>query len=189
MALHEDSDMGDLLRLVEAARSEVGSAGSPHTAESRPAKSPPHGQPNESSPQERNASAQERPAEARGRRSRKRPLLWGGGLIAFAASAAAGCLYWDYAGRFESTDDAFIAARQFSVAPKVSGYLTAVAVTDNQHVAAGDVLARIDDRDYRVALAEAEAQVAAAADNIHNIDAQIGVAQAQVAQASAQVDQ
>src|SRR5271165_3024253 len=101
MALHEDSDMGELLRLVEAARSEVGSAGSPHTGESRPTKSPPHGRPNESSPEERNgasskASAQQRPAEAPGRRSRKRPiLLWGGGLIAFAASAVAGCLYWD----------------------------------------------------------------------------------------------
>src|SRR5208283_2141524 len=53
---------------------------------------------------------------------------------------------------FESTDDAFIAARQFSVAPKVAGYVTAVPVTDNQHVNPGDVIARIDERDYRVAL-------------------------------------
>ena len=64
---------------------------------------------------------------------------------------------------FESTDDAFIAARQFAIAPKVSGYVTAVPVTDNQHVDAGDVIARIDDRDYRVALEQAEAQVAARA--------------------------
>ncbi len=44
---------------------------------------------------------------------------------------------WDYAAHFESTDDAFIAARQFSIAPKVAGYVTAVPVTDNEHVAAG----------------------------------------------------
>ena len=86
---------------------------------------------------------------------------------------AGGYLYWDYARHFESTDDAFIAARQFAIAPKVSGYITAVPVTDNQHVAAGDVIARIDDRDYRIALEQAEAQVAAAEANIQNIDAQI----------------
>ena len=63
---------------------------------------------------------------------------------------------------YETTDDAFIAARQFAIAPKVPGYITAVPVTDNQHVATGKVIARIDERDYRTALAQAEAQVAAA---------------------------
>ena len=76
------------------------------------------------------------------------------------AAAAGGYLYWDYARHFQSTDDAFIAARAFSMAPKVSGYITAVPVTDNQHVAAGDVIARIDDRDYRVALDQTKAQLA-----------------------------
>src|SRR3954454_17941544 len=77
------------------------------------------------------------------------------GAIGLVVLATAGYLYWDFAGHFQSTDDAFIAARQFSVAPKVSGYLTAVAVTDNQHVAAGEVMARIDDRDFHVALEQA----------------------------------
>jgi membrane fusion protein, multidrug efflux system len=76
------------------------------------------------------------------------------------AAAAGGYLYWDYARHFQSTDDAFIAARAFSMAPKVSGYITTVPVTDNQHVAAGGVIARIDDRDYRVALDQAKAQLA-----------------------------
>src|SRR6202035_1490375 len=98
-------------------------------------------------------------------------------------------LYLDYAKRFQSTDDAFIAARQFSLAPKVSGYLTAVPVTDNEHVAAGDVIARIDDRDYRIALEQAEAQVAAAQASIENIDAQLNVQQAQISANQAQVDQ
>ena len=75
-------------------------------------------------------------------------------------TAAGGYLYWDYSRHFQSTDDAFIAARAFSMAPKVSGYITAVPVTDNQHVAAGDMIAHIDDRDYRVALDQAKAQLA-----------------------------
>jgi membrane fusion protein, multidrug efflux system len=91
---------------------------------------------------------------------RRHPFLFVLGLVLLAVATAAGYVYWDYSRRFESTDDAFIAARQFAVAPKVSGYITAVPVTDNQHVAAGDVIARIDDRDYRVALNQANAQLA-----------------------------
>jgi membrane fusion protein, multidrug efflux system len=110
-------------------------------------------------------------------------------LFLLVAGAASGSLYLGYARHFETTDDAFIAARQFSIAPKVPGYIRAVPVTDNQHVAAGEVIARIDDRDYRTALAQAEAQVAAAQASIGNIDAQIRVQQAQISSQAAQVDQ
>ena len=71
----------------------------------------------------------------------------------------------------------------------MSGYITAVPVTDNEHVATGDVIARIDDRDYRIALEQAEAQVAAAQASIENIDAQLNVQQAQISANQAQVDQ
>jgi membrane fusion protein, multidrug efflux system len=71
----------------------------------------------------------------------------------------------------------------------VSGYITAVPVTDNQHVAAGDVIARIDQRDYLIALDQAQAQVASAEASIQNIDAQIKVQQAQISANEAQVDQ
>jgi membrane fusion protein (multidrug efflux system) len=110
-------------------------------------------------------------------------------LVLLGAVSGAGYLYWDYAGHFASTDDAFIAARQFAVAPKVPGYITDVPVNDNEHVAAGQVIARIDDRDYRIALAQAEAQVAAAQASIENIDAQTEVQHAQVAQNQSQIDQ
>jgi membrane fusion protein, multidrug efflux system len=119
----------------------------------------------------------------------RHPLTFVGGLILLVVLLPAGYLYWDYASHFESTDDAFIAARQFTIAPKVPGYLTAVPVTDNEHVVAGQVIARIDDRDYRNALNEARAQVAAARANIENIDAQIVVQQAQIRSSQAQLDQ
>jgi len=120
--------------------------------------------------------------------SRRRLALSFGALL-LASVAGGGYVYWDNASHFESTDDAFIAARQFAVAPKVSGYITAVPVTDNQHVEAGQVIARIDDRDYRTALAQAEAVVESAQASIANIDAQITVQQAQVAESLSQVQQ
>jgi membrane fusion protein (multidrug efflux system) len=119
----------------------------------------------------------------------RRPVVSAIGAILLASVLGGSYLYLDYARRFQSTDDAFIAARQFSLAPKVSGYLTAVPVTDNEHVAAGEVIARIDDRDYRIALEQAEAQVAAAQASIENIDAQLNVQQAQISANQAQVDQ
>ena len=119
----------------------------------------------------------------------RRPLVLSFGALLLASVAGGGYLYWDNASHFETTDDAFIAARQFAVAPKVSGYITAVPVTDNQHVATGQVIARIDDRDYRTALAQAQAQVDAAQASIANIEAQTAVQQAQVAQNLSQVQQ
>ena len=99
-----------------------------------------------------------------------------------------GYVYWDNSRHFVTTDDAFIASRQFSIAPKVSGYINAVPVTDNQHVTAGQLIAKIDDRDYRTALAQADAQVASARASIANIEAQVEVQKAQIAQALAQVE-
>jgi membrane fusion protein, multidrug efflux system len=119
----------------------------------------------------------------------RRPLVAAIGAMLLASALGGGYLYLDYAKHFQSTDDAFIAARQTALAPKVSGYITAVPVTDNEHVATGDVIARIDERDYRIALDQAEAQVAAAQASIENIDAQLQVQEAQISANQAQVDQ
>jgi membrane fusion protein (multidrug efflux system) len=120
---------------------------------------------------------------------KRRPVVYAIGAMFLAAAVGGGYVYLDGAQRVQSTDDAFIAARQSALAPKVSGYITAVPVTDNEHVAAGDVIARIDDRDYRIALDQAEAQVAAAQASIENIDAQLQVQQAQISASEAQVEQ
>jgi membrane fusion protein, multidrug efflux system len=118
---------------------------------------------------------------------KRHPMAVAFGVPLLLLTTGGGYLDWNYASHFETTDDAFIAARQFAIAPKVPGYITAVPVTDNEHVVAGQVIARIDDRDYRNALAAARAQVAAAQANVQNIDAQIAVQHAQVAQNAAQV--
>src|SRR5262249_11224611 len=140
------------------------------------------------------AQAEEKRPEASGTERRKgllrrRPVVVAIGAMLLAAVVGNGYLYLDYAERFQSTDDAFIAARQSSLAPKVAGYITAVPVTHNTQVATGDVIARIDDRDYGVALEQAEAQVAAAQASIENIDAQLQVQQAQISANQAQVEQ
>jgi membrane fusion protein, multidrug efflux system len=120
---------------------------------------------------------------------KRRPLVYAIGAMLLAAVLGGGYVYLDYTEHFQSTDDAFIAARQTELAPKVSGYLTPVPVTDNEHVAAGGVIARIDERDYRIALEQAQAQVASAQASIENIDAQLQVQQAQINANEAQLDQ
>jgi membrane fusion protein, multidrug efflux system len=121
-------------------------------------------------------------------RLRRHPIAVAFGLLCLLLALPAGYLYWDYTSYFEYTDDAYIASRQFAIAPEVSGYITAVPVTDNEHVNAGQVIARIDDRPYLAALAQAQAQVAAAKANIENADAQIDVQRAQIAADQAQMD-
>ncbi len=124
----------------------------------------------------------------KGRNSR-RPVVFALTMVCLLLVAAGGYLYWDNSCHFESTDDAYIASRQFAIAPEVSGYITAVPVTDNEHVATGQIIARIDDRTYRAALAQAVAQVAAARASINNVDAQMSVQQAQITADQAQLAQ
>ncbi|MEP9366056.1 HlyD family secretion protein [Xanthobacter sp. VNH20] len=105
------------------------------------------------------------------RRSRKRLLA---GVAFLAVLAGGGYFGWHYwtVGRFqESTDDAYVQADVVTVAPKVGGYIGAVLVGDNETVHKGQVLARIDDRDYQVALDQAQADVSGAKADIANIEA------------------
>ncbi|SKA21513.1 HlyD family secretion protein [Consotaella salsifontis] len=121
---------------------------------------------------------------------RRHPFWVALAVLVIAAAAVGGYFYWliDIE-PYESTDDAFVDSRQFAVSPKVSGYVTEVAVTDNQHVNAGDLLFRIDQRDYQIALQQAEAQEDAAKAAIASADAQIEAQEAQVEAARSQVAQ
>jgi membrane fusion protein (multidrug efflux system) len=94
--------------------------------------------------------------------------------------------HWWTVGRFlESTDDAYVGGDITVIAPKVPGFIAEVAVTDNQSVHAGDLLVKLDDRDYRAALAKAEAAVSGAQATIANLEATRRLQQAMIAEAQA----
>ena len=97
--------------------------------------------------------------------------------------------YYFTAGRYlVSTDDAYVKADSTIVAPKVSGYIAEVLVSDNEPVKAGQLLARIDDRDFRTALSQAKADVAASEAAVRNLDAQIELQEPIIQQQAAEVD-
>jgi membrane fusion protein (multidrug efflux system) len=117
-----------------------------------------------------------------------RRLASGALMIGIAVAAVGyGYYYWSVGRFLQSTDNAYIEADSTLVAPKVSGYIAEVLVEDNQQVEAGQILARIDDRDYRTALDEAEANVAGARADIGNIDAQLVEQKSVIAQAEAAI--
>src|SRR5262245_23902216 len=96
--------------------------------------------------------------------------------------------YWWTAGRYlVSTDDAYVGAKSATLSPKVSGYISLVAVEDNARVAAGDVLARIEDGDYRLAVQTARDQAAVQQATIDRLGRQTAAQQAAVDHARAQL--
>jgi membrane fusion protein, multidrug efflux system len=120
--------------------------------------------------------------------SRKVLIISGAALILVAAVAAFGHQWWTV-GRFtESTDDAYVGGDITVIAPKVSGFIARVAVTDNQIVHAGDVLVELDNRDYVAARARAVAAVAAQKAAIANLAATRHLQEAVIAQAQAGIN-
>lgn len=115
--------------------------------------------------------------------------------LALYAAAGLGALavgaygyHWLTVGRFiESTDDAYVGGDITVIAPKVAGFIEQVAVTDNQRVEAGDLLVKLDDRDYRAALARAEAAAQAQRATLENLDATRRLQLAVIAQARASI--
>jgi membrane fusion protein, multidrug efflux system len=115
------------------------------------------------------------PAKRRGKL-----LLAGAVLVGLTAGGTYGWHWWTV-GRFqETTDNAFLQADKVTVAPKVAGFISAVLVTDNQPVKAGDVIATIDDADYRVAIAEAQADLDKSVAQLEGYKAAVVQQQAQV---------
>jgi membrane fusion protein (multidrug efflux system) len=101
------------------------------------------------------------------------------GIGAWACSSLSG------GSNTESTNDAYVEADFTLVAPRVAGQISDVFVDDNQSVKAGQLLVRIDDRDYKAALMSAQADVAAAKASVANDDAEIARQPSLVEQARA----
>jgi len=88
-----------------------------------------------------------------GRKRRVRKLVLAlVALVAVAGGSTEGWRWWTVGRFMVGTDDAYVAADTTVLAAKVAGYVTDVTVEDNQHVRAGDLIARIDDGDYRLAV-------------------------------------
>ncbi|MGJ5176689.1 HlyD family secretion protein [Bradyrhizobium oligotrophicum] len=117
----------------------------------------------------------------------KRTALGLGLALGLAAAGHYGHDYMTVGRYLESTDDAYVKADSTIVSPKVSGYIATVLVGDNEKVGAGQVLARIDDRDFKTALDQARADVAGADASVRNLDAQLELQQQVIAQGSADV--
>ncbi len=130
--------------------------------------------------------------ETRGRRRRGflRSFLM---LFGIAAVVVGGCAYWLHGGRWVSTDDSYLRAPLLMVSTDVSGIVSSVNVAEGQRVKTGDILFRVDDAQFKIALASAQAQLENVRINLtaaHSDYAQLqsGVAAQQAQVALAQVN-
>ncbi|WP_326524078.1 HlyD family secretion protein [Sphingomonas sp.] len=109
-----------------------------------------------------------------------RPLLMFG--IPLAVIAIAGW-FWATSGQFVATDNAYVQQDKVSVAADVAGRIVEVGVRENQLVKAGDILFRIDPEPYRIAVAQADAQIAGAQVNVQTLQASYAGTSADIAAA------
>jgi membrane fusion protein (multidrug efflux system) len=126
-----------------------------------------------------------------GKPKRRWPLL----ILALVVLLAiiAGGVYWYMTRNQESTDDAYTDGNSIVIAPKISGYVTELDVNDNTLVKAGQLLFKIDPRDYIAARDQARANLALAQSQLASAEVNLDVtrvkAPANLAQAQAQLDQ
>jgi membrane fusion protein (multidrug efflux system) len=116
-------------------------------------------------------------------KGRRAPLI--AGLGAAVAVAIGGTLWWMERQKFETTDNAFVAADKVIVAPLVEGYVAEVLVDDNQPVHPGQLLVRIDPATLKARLAQAEAEARAQDAAIAQVDDKAKLEQAMIAQREA----
>lgn len=103
----------------------------------------------------------EDPEQAK-RRKKARPFVRAGIVLVLLVLIAGGFYYWWSNKDLEDTDDAYTDGRAVTIAPHVAGYVTRLAVNDNEFVHQGQLLIEIDQRDYLAARDRAQAQLATA---------------------------
>lgn len=121
---------------------------------------------------------------ARGGRVRRLALMLSVPLLL----GVGGLSVWATGGRYVSTDNAYVQQDMVSIGPDIAGRIVAVAVGENQTVAAGDLLFRLDPEPYRIALAQAEASLATARLQVAQMRAALAQSQAQLRSAEEDAD-
>src|SRR5215469_8826510 len=116
----------------------------------------------------------------------KRAAINAGLLAAILAATAAGYEYWQSNQYLESTNDAYVGGGVTVIAPKVPGFIAKLGVSDNQSVHAGEILIKLDDRDFRAAVQKADATVAAKQAAVANFDSMRSLQESVIAQAQSE---
>jgi membrane fusion protein (multidrug efflux system) len=155
----------------------------------------------EDQPDEKNAESQKEQPKKKDQQDQKKKrnlpikLLLIGGVILLIILFF-GFRYWRNASTHEETDDAYTTGNTHQISPRITGTVEQVLVDDNWHVTAGQLLVKLDRRDYEVALSknraqlkQANAQVSQAKAGLEQANAELRQRQAQVTQAAAQVVQ
>jgi membrane fusion protein (multidrug efflux system) len=119
----------------------------------------------------------------------RKTLAFAGLALAFTLGGAGYGRYWWTTGRFvESTDDAYVGGNITPVSPHVAGFVAQIAVEDNQYVRAGQLLIRLDPRDFQAALDHARAVLSERRAALAGLDAKHVRQQEMVQQAEADLD-
>ena len=178
MARDASVDLGEQARTDEAKRAdEARGPVEKGPGDRRPAEAPPASAP------EKAAS----PAAAAPKSGKRKFVMMGVvGLLALAAASYAA--YYLMVGRFYvSTDDAYVRANNTMLGARVAGHIAAILPGDNALVRAGDVIFRIDDGDYRIAVDAARTRIGTQQATIERIGRQVAAAVSSVEQAQAQL--
>jgi membrane fusion protein (multidrug efflux system) len=115
----------------------------------------------------------------------RKALLMAAVSLGTVAAAAYG-YQWLTVGRFiETTDDAYVGGDVTAIAPHVAGFVSEIAVGDNEHVHRGQLLLRLDDREFRAAADHAEAALSAKRAALADLEAKLASQHSAIDQASA----
>ncbi|NMX64883.1 HlyD family secretion protein [Pseudomonas sp. WS 5079] len=122
----------------------------------------------------------------------RRALLTGASLATLLGLGLFAGYWWQWGRFLEETDDAYVRADWVAISPRIAGYVAQVLVEDNQPVKAGDVLVRLDERDFieqlhstEAKLQQARAAATARQSSLHTLDARLGEQQQRIVQAQA----
>ena len=153
-----------------------------------PAPQSPSPQPQPSVPAAPPPQADAAPTQAAKSGGRRRKILFGVAVLVTLGAIAYGVNYFLVGRYFMTTDDAYVRANNTTLGARVAGHINALVVADNSKVHAGDVIVRIDDGDYRIAVDSVRARIGTQQATIERIGQQIAAQTSGIDQAKAQLD-